>query len=457
MSTRKNIDKLYNDKFRAAEVAPPEDAWQQIASRLPQEKQQKRILPLWFRYAGAAAFLALLLGLGGVFTNPASETSVVSSSKDRPDIQDHIRQASTEFDKTMLEVSMSLQHILQQENIGSVVTSEAISLPVQRSNNPKNIIAENGSTSSENPSGAKAEGSEAQSVNTGLLQNENTTVVVNPNNPDSSSSLSETGSENGINKERSEVVLSSEEQKAILEREVTAQNAIAQQVEAELSEPEEIAGQGSEGKLSISTRIAPVFYDNMAGGRNPEVPGGQSSGEVSLSYGINLAYQVSDKLKIRSGVNKLDLSYNTPGVPLAYAMDAISFNDKKEDPLLHTTSIEGDLQQQMDFIEVPMEVEYRLLDRAIDLNLIAGGSTLFLNRNELSLDAGARTTQLGAADDLKDVNFSANLGLGMDYQVAPGFHLNLEPMFKYQLNNFSAESGVRPYYMAIYSGFSISF
>ena len=34
MSERKNLDKLFQDKFKNLEVAPPESAWQNISSKL---------------------------------------------------------------------------------------------------------------------------------------------------------------------------------------------------------------------------------------------------------------------------------------------------------------------------------------------------------------------------------------------------------------------------------------
>ena len=210
--------------------------------------------------------------------------------------------------------------------------------------------------------------------------------------------------------------------------------------------------------MSISTRVAPVFYENVGNGNSQMagMVGGEPSGEVALSYGVNLAYQVSDRIKLRTGINKLDLSFSTPGVPMAMAMNAGSLPGES-DPFLMARQEEGDLQHQMNFIEVPLEVEYRLLDSRIGLNLIAGGSSLFHNGDHMSVNTGIRTADLGQDESMEQLSFSANMGLGLDYRLSPALRLNLEPMFKYQVNSFSENSGIRPYYLAIYSGFSFSF
>jgi hypothetical protein len=56
------------------------------------------------------------------------------------------------------------------------------------------------------------------------------------------------------------------------------------------------------------------------------------------------------------------------------------------------------------------------------------------------------------------VSFSANLGLGVDYNLSEKFKLNLEPMVKYQLKTFDTPTGdVQPYFFGVYTGFSYKF
>jgi hypothetical protein len=118
----------------------------------------------------------------------------------------------------------------------------------------------------------------------------------------------------------------------------------------------------------------------------------------------------------------------------------------------------GYLNQQIGFIEVPLEIEYVIIDKKIGINIIGGGSTLFLDRNMISLNSADFSTNLGASNNLNNLSFTTNIGLGFDYNISSKFELNLEPIFKYQMNAFNGNtSNVNPYFFGVYSGFSFKF
>jgi len=92
------------------------------------------------------------------------------------------------------------------------------------------------------------------------------------------------------------------------------------------------------------------------------------------------------------------------------------------------------------------------------VNLIGGFSSLFLLNNSISLTAGDETTQMGEANNVNSINFSTNIGLGIDYDFTPKIKLNIEPLFKYQLNTFSEVDGsFNPFSIGIYSGLTFKF
>ena len=59
MSERKNIDKLFQEKFKDFEAEPSAEMWPRIEARL-KEKEDRKIIPFWWKLSGVAA--ALLLG-----------------------------------------------------------------------------------------------------------------------------------------------------------------------------------------------------------------------------------------------------------------------------------------------------------------------------------------------------------------------------------------------------------
>jgi len=83
---------------------------------------------------------------------------------------------------------------------------------------------------------------------------------------------------------------------------------------------------------------------------------------------------------------------------------------------------------------------------------------MFLNENNLSVVSGELVTSAGRAENLNDVSFTSNIGLGFKYNFWKSFQANIEPKFKYQLNTFSEnDGGFKPYFIGIYSGLSFSF
>jgi deoxyribodipyrimidine photolyase len=43
MNDKKNIERLFQERFKDFEVAPPENAWQNIAARLEKKESKKRM------------------------------------------------------------------------------------------------------------------------------------------------------------------------------------------------------------------------------------------------------------------------------------------------------------------------------------------------------------------------------------------------------------------------------
>lgn len=93
MSERKNIDKLFQEKFKDFEIDPPENTWPELEKRLKKEKDRK-IIPFWWRLSGIAAALVIgfLIGnrLGLFDSKNETENSVTTEehSKENKDV-DH--------------------------------------------------------------------------------------------------------------------------------------------------------------------------------------------------------------------------------------------------------------------------------------------------------------------------------------------------------------------------------
>ena len=444
MRTRKNIDRFYRDRFKDVETNPREDVWKNIAARLPQKEKKKRIIPFWFKLAGTAAVLALLFTAGSTLLRPSenentnSFTSFTSASEE---IKENLRKTdpvSTYFNKNMFQTTILLQSLMKDTKTGiSSLKEDANTEGKTQNTSPGNnsIFSDIIKSPSELDFGGHKY----------TFEDYNT----------------ETFEEEERQKQIKEEIMGDKELKDLL--------LVANKAEVKPGdETKEITPLSN--RLSVRTTAAAVYFDNMGTGNTIDNQFGnnKSSGEVSISYGINFAYEISKKVKIRSGIIKVALSHKTQDVDYTAAVSAIAmgsdqprFNspgqiDSETTPFV-SSRITGELSQQMGFIEIPVEIEYALIDKQIGLNIIGGASTLFLNKNMVSLHTPDAANNLGEAQNINNVSFSTNIGFGIDYNISPRFQWNLEPIFKYQLNTFNNSPGVKPYNFGIYSGFSFKF
>ena len=234
-------------------------------------------------------------------------------------------------------------------------------------------------------------------------------------------------------------------------------------------------------RWQVYANVAPVYYNSLGRGSHidDQFVSNSKSGETNMSYGVSVSYALSKKLAVRSGINSLNLSYDTDNVILyenpsnsgnpinpmrnidlapenqglnAFSGENIGFQSVSD--LLFDSAI----SQRLSYYEVPVELEYKLINKRFGVNLIGGVSTFFLNNNEVYSEFEEYTTYIGEANNVNNVSFSTNLGLGMNYKFSEKFKFNLEPTFKYQLNAFSNTSGnFRPYIIGVYTGFSYKF
>ncbi len=111
------------------------------------------------------------------------------------------------------------------------------------------------------------------------------------------------------------------------------------------------------------------------------------------------------------------------------------------------------LNQDMTFIEIPVELKYRMSDKKVGFSVVGGFSTFFLSNNEVSYELRGDNTILGEATNINDVSYSANFGFGLDYKFSKNMSFNVDPMFKYQISTFNNTSGsFKPYFIGVYSG-----
>jgi len=82
MTDKKNIERLFQEKFKDFEVNPTPEAWENIVSKLEKKENKKRVFPFWFNAKAAGIAAALVLGFFGL-NNYSSMFTDFNSNSDR--------------------------------------------------------------------------------------------------------------------------------------------------------------------------------------------------------------------------------------------------------------------------------------------------------------------------------------------------------------------------------------
>lgn len=211
----------------------------------------------------------------------------------------------------------------------------------------------------------------------------------------------------------------------------------------------------------------------------------------SYSGGVNFGISFSDRITVRSG-----LYYSQLGQTLSkIVLGSNDFARQGEDVFVKLNNSLGQVQvrsgkllkakspesirniangnslrkfsyrldasviQRFEYLRIPLMLEYTVVDKRMDVNVVGGLHSNFLVNEGVYLknDAGA-TQQIGNTSNISRFNYSGSLGLGLEYALANQINMYLEPTVDYFLNPINQdETKTYPYSFAVYTGLSISF
>lgn len=517
MSDKKHIDRIFQEGFKDFEAAPSDAVWKNIEAKLNEKKKKRRVVPIWWQYAGIAAALLILLTIGGIYFNNTKEGSTNPIVETENTIPENTILGNENINDTSETNQVVLENSKEEESnkTSNPNTAPLISNQIDTSN--ETTVVETNTSTIKNQSKSKLVSSDRIRLKNNL-NNQNTDPVANasedkidqfslPNKGDEKTSvanLSETEKVENVtetllvDKEKAEAILndalkddtkiadaSSEIENNVTVDENSENNKLS--IEEAINISKDIIDEESnnqKNKWTVSPNAAPVYFNTFGEGSSidPQFNNNSKSGEINMSYGIAASYALNKKLKIRSGINRVNLGYNTNDVIVfqstgsrssSSALQNVSGANRNSDDVSFISSetlsssnatesiasSNASINQALGYIEIPLEIQYTLSDKKFGVNVIGGFSSLFLNDNEIySQEENGTRTYLGEASNINKTSYSANFGLGLNYKVSKRFDLNLEPIFKYQFNTFNNTSGnFSPYFIGVYTGFAIKF
>jgi len=246
--------------------------------------------------------------------------------------------------------------------------------------------------------------------------------------------------------------------------------------------------------------ISPLYsFRDAEASAVPDNPA--ESGTISYSTGVQVSYRRNSRFAIETGIyfNKTGIAIGAPGIQVfSQRQDDMIFNagSEKADiktvsntvgniiaysgdiymngykitaennanpfpdvPMTDVQAAESGIQQHLDYLELPLNLRYSVIDRTFELQLVGGMSTNFLVDNYVTMETSSGQEEIGYLSNVNTVNYSGNAGVGMIYHMGANLSLSLEPRFRYFLNsvNDSSLPSTRPYSLGLYTGLSYTF
>ena len=447
-----NLDKLFQEQLKNLEATPNKRVWNNIESKL--KKKKRKLLPFWWFSGGVAALLLL-----GLLFYPLSK-------EENNFIKIDSKTIITENTKSDIETKT-----IEKTKVDSIILPKQRKEQVLVADKKRNLKQLNKKKNNhKNIDNKKELVSTKSAMKKNFLADSSIKKTIVPLKKEKVAFYKKaTVFPDKINDLKQEEVTKTE--KKINTKKVDLNKLIKKKDSIIISKP-----------LINKWSIAPVFAVLNSNSFTNTSPidnnlSNSTKGKNSFSYGFKIGYKINKKWSIQSGIHLQEISYVNNQVTIVSTIsrnsssvafntgDSFSFQgnpskslDIASSSLLNTASLNGNLNQEYGYIEIPVEVKYNLLNTSkFNTQIVAGFSSLFLNKNEVILNSQF-LSKSGKATNLNNVNFSGNLGFDFNYSLNTKWSINLNPMFKTQLNTFSKNSnGFSPFNIGVYTGVKYSF
>ena len=504
MSDKKHIDRLFQEKFKDFEAVPNDAIWKSIELKLHEKKRKRRIIPLWWQIGGVAAVLTLLFTVGYFIFNDSIDNHTTVQPIVNTETKDNPSVPPQPSDSNIILNNFEDENVAASEDDNGISGSDSNenNSVLQAHNKAITTIAD----TKNNSNNGKVTQKSNKEIDQALINSKKESKIAsNTNVNDATNYEDQTNSDqakiNNAQKNKETDVLIGNPEKEIktsvadndsksefleLNNEKAKDFQTIEEAIATVKDIDEKEENEKKSRWNISTNVAPVYFNTFGKGSSlgAQFVNNSKSGEIKMSYGIAGSFAFNKKLKFRAGINKVDLGYGTNNVIVYKGADIASFNSASRGksninfvsgsenivvlsaqnlsfsmvPNTLAVNTNSSLIQELGFIELPFEIEYAILNKKIEVNIISGFSTFFLDKNNIFSNLSGDKVFIGKAQNINSTSYSANFGLGLNYNVSEKIKLNLEPTFKYQINTFQNTSGdFQPYFIGIYTGLSYKF
>ncbi|RKF05112.1 outer membrane protein with beta-barrel domain [Tenacibaculum lutimaris] len=459
MMEEKNIDRLFQERFKDLEVTPNEKVWSAIEEKL-QKKKKHRVFPIWW-FSGVVAAVFVL----GLLLYPYIDKQE-NLEKIDPVIVESESLKPEENKKDDLKDILLTEPIKENSQEIVIVKEETKKKRIFKEKLHENevLTANHVVKVSKKELQGKDSNNIASKVVEGALLAKNDVVK----------------QEQLTGKLENSLPVFKKKENTFLKKENDTINKVLKPKKDFLAvvNEEKVENEEEEKKKSWSVSPTVAILNSNSFSESSPIDASLSNstkGNTSYSYGVQVAYQLNKKWTLQSGIHLQEMGYSNTNVavnPVKSSSSNVVFSSGESYSLNDTSqtdfstssvsissgSLDGELNQKYGYVEVPVQIKYNFLEgKKLKTELVVGFSSLFLNKNDVTLNTTNFSTS-GEANNLNSINFSGNLGVDLNYKFSKKWSLNINPMLKTQLNTFKNDSnGFQPYFIGVYTGLNYQF
>lgn len=480
MENRKDIGIAFKEKLNALSQTPSEKNWEDIQAEL--ENKHKRKFAFILFWCGTVAFSIVASICYYYFQMPNADykNSPLFNSK-QITIIDHnhknkknsVAVMNSNDDNQKRNKSLQSEKSIENKNSG---TENYVSIN-KKSNNNSEL-----STAFFKTTGAKSilKTKSKLEKKSDLLRKKTSSIVKLKNSKQRKNSKSNQAPsskkelilmENSSDFKNSETILQNESLKSIASKitkvtDTTASNKTKEKKQNILMFPKDSVQKDSAKiyrSFHFDAFVSPTLYGYFAKASSLDhsLNSYSKMAKISFSYGIGLTYDLSDKIAVRIGYSHININYLTLNVPTkANNYNGINYKPNLSNATIYNASNRSenmDVTQEISYIEIPLEVKYKFLDKKTVLNSCFGFSYLLLTENRVKIKTPDGFSQnIGKTKNLSDESISIIVGIEAEYPLFKKIRMYVEPLFNYQIKGFS-EQNYKPYFFGIHTGVRYSF
>jgi hypothetical protein len=465
-----NINKAIRQKLQRSEVQPSPEVWDSIAATLDAKKKKAALI--YFSWFGAAAAL-LLMGLVAYYLLPSNfsfEKQEVKFSQNKTSDSTKINEKTLKLNASQSEeeqLKFENKLAIEDSNLSQKETSKK-EIPLALGTNKPTLVVE----------GQKSFGQH-------LNQKEIAARIHFRQNPER------------ITYKKAAIILNQMTlQKTNSKTLKILKNVLYKRQLEELKNEELLSKKKPKTNTnawSLGLAFAPTYTQRGSSSSNLEMDAlyGLSNGMQpsfnehdlpAYTAGVDLAYRVSEKLSVKSGLyyvkqgqrienfavleNSVDESSNTNSYFGNIVFDNYSSFNATEDPadftqvsdVVSLSYYNQQLLQEFELIEIPMVLSYKLVNKKAILSLNVGLNQGILVGNRVYIPDYS-SQAVGKTEAVNALIYKSVLGFSLDYLLTRRLYFNLSPTYKYQLNNFNRNAlvGEKLHYFELKTGINYRF